>query len=130
MGINTHRKETKMKNLKMLYLNGDSATFESVEPTLENYYNLLNCDCIDITCIRFGGKRYDVICDDEGLLKTPSHFSIISKEGYPMIAGNALICLSQDGQEKGLSKDDVVRLSLSLAWTTQNNRAVAVIVAD
>lgn len=120
-----------MKKITMLYINGDSATFEKVAPELDNYYKLLDCRCIDIVSIRFNGKSYDVICDDEALLKQPPHrFSIISKEGHPMIAGNVLICNSKDGYETALTAEDVIRLAMALGWTLQNGETAAAILAD
>lgn len=119
------------KNLTMLYIHADSATFENVKPSLETYYKMLDCSTIDIVRITFNGKDYDVICDDEALLKQPPHsFSVISKEGYPMIAGNILICNSKDGYETTLTPEDVVRLVLSICWTEQNNETTAAIIAD
>lgn len=36
---------------------------------LSDYYREIGCDCIDITSRIIGGKPFDIICDDEGLLK-------------------------------------------------------------
>lgn len=120
-----------MEKITMLYVHESAADFKKVEPSLQNYYQLLNCDLIDIVSIKFNGKFYDVICDDEALLKQPPlSFSVISKEGHPMIAGNILICLSEDGYEKGLSPEDVLRLMSSVCWTVQNNETVAALIAD
>lgn len=120
-----------MSKLTMLYIHGDSADFEKVEPTLKNYYRLIGCDYIDIVSIYFNGKAYDVICDDEALLKEPPYsFAVISKEGHPMIAGNVLICTSEDGEEKPLSPADVINLLPALCWTVQNDKVVATIIAD
>ena len=41
----------------------------TIEKHLEGYYKLLDCDCIDIVRRKIGGKYFDVICDDEALLK-------------------------------------------------------------
>jgi len=119
------------KTVNMLYVRGDSATFEKVNPSLKNYYEMLNCDLIDIVKIQFGGKAYDVICDDEALLRQPPFsFSVISKEGHPMIAGNILVCNSEDGYETSLTAEDVVRLMTSMCWTEQNAETVAALIAD
>lgn len=120
-----------MKKLTMLYLRGEAATFEKVTPSLENYYSMLNCDLIDIVRITFNGKDYDVICDDEALLKQPPYFfSVISKEGHPMIAGNILICNSKDGYETTLTPEDILRLLPAICWTEQNDEPTAAMIAD
>ena len=120
-----------MEKLTMLYLRASAATFETVEPSLKNYYKMLDCDLIDIVSINFNGKTYDVICDDEALLKQPPYsFSVISKEGHPMIAGNILICKSEDGYEKSLSPEDVIHLMTSICWTSQNGETIAAVIAD
>ena len=36
---------------------------------LQDYYRLIGCDCIDIANREIRGKRFDIICDDNGLLK-------------------------------------------------------------
>ena len=98
------------KTVNMLYVRGDSATFEKVNPTLKNYYEMLNCDLIDIVKIQFGGKAYDVICDDEALLRQPPFsFSVISKEGYPMIAGNKWTTFQVDGHDPKWTRPQVDR---------------------
>lgn len=49
----------------------DTGTAEkaTIENSLDGYYKALDCDIIDITMRTVGNKRYDIICDDEGLLK-------------------------------------------------------------
>lgn len=120
-----------MTNVKMLYVREDTATFEQVEPSLQNYYNLLACDYIDIVNVSFNGKSYDIICDDEALCKQPPFsFSVISKEGHPMIAGNILVCNSEDGYETSLTPEDMLNLLPSVCWTIQNGEIVAALMAD
>ena len=120
-----------MKNVTMLYIRGESATFEKVKPELETYYKMLDCDYIDIVSISFNGRTYDVICDDEALLKSPPHtFTVINKNGQPMIAGNVLICNTENGYEKSLTAGDIVNLLPALCWTSQNGETSAAIIAD
>lgn len=81
------------------------------EDKLEVFYDLLNCRCIDIVVRDFGGKKLDVVCDDEGLLKEGNILSIATfHEGkcVEQIVGNVLI-LNHDSQGNlaSLSEEDL-----------------------
>ena len=77
--------------------------------TLDDYYNLTKCDCIDIVQRRIGKKRYDIICDDEGLLKAGTKISAINNMGEPMLVGNLLIAGLADnkGELTSLTEEDI-----------------------
>ena len=59
-----------------------------IEPTLAEYYRLIDCDCVAI------GESFpngDVLfVDDNGLLKSPKHFFKLTANGQAF-AGNGLI---------------------------------------
>lgn len=40
-----------------------------IEDSIHTYYNLINCRSIDIVCRYFDNVQFDVVLDDEGLLK-------------------------------------------------------------
>lgn len=88
-------------------VNGKAGAIE-VEPKLENYYNLLNCNTIDITSRQLDGTYFDIICDDEGLLcDSPIASAIDGKRGGQLV-GNLLFCHHNgDGDETGLTPEDV-----------------------
>lgn len=46
-----------------------TCTIEHIEDDIETYYQLIGCRCIDIVTRYFGGVAFDVVLDDEGLLK-------------------------------------------------------------
>ena len=79
-----------------------------IEKSLQSYYKILNCDCIDIVSRKIGGKEFDIICDDEGLLKDPQKISAIDVRWQPMLVGNLFI-VKFDGVEDitSLSDDEV-----------------------
>lgn len=78
------------------------------EANLDEYYRLLDVTCIDIVERKIGGKYYDIICDDEGLLKDDIIKSMISSRSETMLVGNLLICNSDDeGYEQSLSDEDI-----------------------
>ena len=105
----------------------DSKTDEfkavDIEPTLKEYYRMLGCDCIDITVRRIGGVPYNIIVDDEGLLK-PNRVSaccVSPKKAngtFEVLAGNLLIFgIDPDNYEHGnksLDADDVENIKMSI----------------
>lgn len=40
----------------------------TIEDKLDDFYEHIGCRCIDIVERRFGGRMFDVVCDDEALL--------------------------------------------------------------
>ena len=76
----------------------------TIDKSLEGYYALLRCDCIDIPSRMIGDRRFDIICDDEGLLKAPSFVSAYDCDGSPMLVGPIFV-VKFDG------KDDVTSLT-------------------
>lgn len=81
------------------------------ENHLEGYYSLLNCNTIDIVQKSVGGKEFDVIVDDEGLLKDNPVASAFNKEGEPILFGNILFCNHDgEGNEASLSEMDIAIL--------------------
>lgn len=100
---------------KMLLLDVQKQKVREVEASnLDEYYKLLNCDTIDIVTrevfnFRRQEKRaFDIICDDNGLLKSDIIPSGIGKDGSVQLVGNLLICnFDKNGNEKSLTEDDV-----------------------
>lgn len=83
-----------------------------IEPELDAYYAKLDCSCIDIVERKIGGKVYDVMCDDEGLFRSPQKISAINDMGEPMLVGN-LMFFNNDGAGNltGLSEDDLLHIT-------------------
>lgn len=73
---------------------------------LEHFYSILNCDCIDIVTRKVGGKWFDIVCDDEGLLKGNPIVSAIDNLGYPMFCGNLLVFNHEGDELASLTDDD------------------------
>lgn len=77
---------------------------------LDAFYKVLNCGCIDIVTRRIGDskKAYDIVCDDEGLLKEPHKISAVDSAGNAQLVGNILITGTADaeGNLTSLSTDD------------------------
>lgn len=76
---------------------------------LSDYYEYLNCDCIDITRRRVEDRYFEIICDDCGLLKSDSIVSALDNSHNVMLVGNLLIAGGDviDGDLTSITDDDV-----------------------
>ena len=87
-----------------------------IEDRIEEYYRLIGCDLIDIVSRTIGGKVFDLIVDDEGLLKenfitaAESRFEETKDfKGCDCLAGNIVITgfADEEGNLTSLTKEDV-----------------------
>lgn len=109
----------RVKIMKMFLIDVENGSAGSVdiEPSLEKYYELLKCDCIDIAERQIGGVYYDFIVDDEGLFKEKPIASVFDTSKKPMLVGNVLICLHDgEGNEVGLEDKDIKLIEGSLLY--------------
>ena len=95
------------KTIRGFFVDPENNTAEerTIEKSLESYYSLLCCDTIDIVSRSIGGKRYDIICDDEALLKAPTYTSALDSDGHPALF-NALFVVKFDGRDDVTDLDD------------------------
>lgn len=98
--------------IKGVLLDLDKDTAEVVEfiPSLENYYEMLHCDTIDIVSRKVGvtnGRIFDIVCDEDGLFKEGNKISAIDNLGRPMLVGSLLLLnRGEDGEETTLNDDE------------------------
>lgn len=99
--------------MKTLLLNVEDNKVEllDVKGELNEYYEKIKCDCIDITMRKVAGKYFDIVCDDEGLFKESPRISAINDLGQPMLVGN-LMFFHNDGEGNltGLHDEDIRHL--------------------
>lgn len=92
----------------------------TIDKSLEGYYALLRCDTIDIPSRMIGNRRFDIIADDEGLLKAPSFVSAYDIDGNPMLVGPIFV-VKFDGKEDvtSLTEEelDYVDLHRETGWS-------------
>ena len=96
--------------MKALFINPKANEAKVVNPKgLEDYYELIGCDLIDIVTRKIGRKYYDVICDDEGLLQNDPLISAIDDLGQPMFVGGLIICglVNDEGENTDLTSRDI-----------------------
>lgn len=107
----------KVRTMKALLLNVQENRVEQVNPCeLEDYYELIGCKTIDIANRSIAGKRYDIICDDEGLLVENHKISAIDGLGQPMLVGNLIIAGEADaeGNLTALSDADIEHIQANI----------------
>lgn len=89
----------------LIHVNSGTAGPITIEKSLDSYYNILNCDCIDIVTRAIAGEKYDIVCDDEALLKDNPLISAIDDGLNPALCGN-LFVVRFDGNEDLASLDE------------------------
>ncbi len=90
----------------------------TINRSLPGYYEALGCDCIDIVNRRLGGLRFDIVCDDEALLKPDPIPSAFDLDDQPMLFGSLFFC-RHDGSGDLVSLSDAeICLILSRCYST------------
>ena len=89
----------------------ETASVVEIPDELEEFYKILNCDCIDIVVRSIGGrlrKKFNIVCDDEALLKNAPKISAIDNLGNPQLCGNLFIVSGEviDGNLTSLNEYD------------------------
>lgn len=88
------------------------------EFSLDKYYELIGCDCIDIVARSIGGRDnvYEIVCDDEGLLKEDITISAFSSYFEPQLVGNLLIFngVDEEGDLCGCTEEDYEQIQKNI----------------
>ena len=96
--------------MKALLINVMENNTEVVEANeLKDYYRLIGCTTIDIVNRSIKGKRYEIICDDEGTFKADPRISAIDDMGNAMLVGNLIVCgqADEEGNLTDLTEADI-----------------------
>ena len=79
-----------------------------IKDDLEVFYDFIGCRCIDIVERKINRRTFDIIIDDEGLLKDDPKISAINGFGKPMLVGNLMFAHhDSNGNLKDLTDDDI-----------------------
>ena len=77
---------------------------------LNEYYRYLDCRCIDMATIDVDGHPYDVVCDDEALLRYPLVPSLYISEEQVFFGNLAFVKIDEEGASVGLDREDMIRI--------------------
>lgn len=86
---------------------GSVSVIDLEEDDLEEFYEALNCNTIDITTRGVGDRKFVIVCDDEGLLQENPTISAIGPDGKFTFVGNLFICNRYKEHLASLSVDDI-----------------------
>lgn len=78
--------------------------------SLDEYYKILNCNCIDITCRLVGNKFFRFVVDDLGAVKKDPIPSFIDlKKDIALLYGNLFIVSNDvfNGELQSLTDEDI-----------------------
>ena len=64
---------------------------EVIEKDFDNYYKIIGTDMVELPKYRVGGRVFEFVCDEEGLLKADPITSGFGKNGNGMLVGNLII---------------------------------------
>ena len=89
---------------------------EDTDCSLEELYRLTHCSCIDIASRKIGGQWFDIVVDDEGLLKSNPIVTAATADLRPVLVGSLIVCRhDSDGNIAGLSNADIELLEANTA---------------
>lgn len=93
-----------------------------IEPKLDTYYKILDCDTVEMPSRKIGGKYFIFICDEEALCGKVSAVTVRSKSDDELnLVNSVIICNTDDeGNEVSLSDEDITLIKSRFDGTTLN----------
>lgn len=86
-----------------------------VEENHANLTRLLGCDWLELAMRKIGEHYYDILCDEEGLLKENRAMSAVDLFFRERLYGNLIIAKHNDnGEMVGLTNDEVLEISRNI----------------
>lgn len=78
-----------------------------IDGSLESLYQVCKCDLIDVAYVSVKGKQFDIVCDDEGLLKDDIFCKVYSVKYGALIVGDVFVCTHKDSDFASLSDSEI-----------------------
>ena len=94
---------------------GDRGCNELVfHDTLENIYKILDVETIDVAVRKIRNFTYDIICDDEGLLKDSLPSAVTDKDEVQLVGNLLLVNHDEEGNFTSLTDEQIKDLGKHL----------------
>lgn len=94
---------------------GDRGCNELVfHDTLENIYKILDVETSDVAVRKIGNFTYDIICDDEGLLKDSLPSAVTEKDEVQLVGNLLLVNHDEEGNFTSLTDEQIEDLGKHL----------------
>lgn len=94
---------------------GDRGCNELVfHDTLENIYKILDVETINVAVRKIGNFTYDIICDDEGLLKDSLPSAVTDKDEVQFVGNLLLVNHDEEGNFTSLTDEQIEDLGKHL----------------
>lgn len=114
--------------MQVIYLNvADNQPPEArqIKDDLQTYYDLIECNAINIVRRKIGKRYFRIVCDDEGALMDCAKISAISNLGEVRLVGNLIICAGDVTENEdliGLTDDqaEYVKQHIIFLYTRQH----------
>lgn len=109
-----------MRKIKVLFLDveKEAKAFQAleIEDDYEQYLKILRIDALDIVRRNIAGKPYQIVVDDNGLLKNAPICSVEDHNGYPELYGNIIITglCDNEGNLTSLTQEDIENICKKL----------------
>lgn len=111
--------------MRLLLLN--TAGFSAIEcdnDDLSTFRDPIGCQVFDIANRQIGDVRYDIFCDDEGLLTEEPLVTAVEADGTPMLVGNLIFARHDvEGNTVDLTEDDIHNIIAHGGVTVDRDRA-------
>lgn len=118
--------------MKALWIDRETNTAKIVETNgkLDDLYRMCHCDCIEIVVRNIDGIPFNIVCDDEGLLKGDVMFTAFYDDGTPEIAGSICVfsCDDEWGDLSGLKGNEIEALMNRTGMAMMNDLTMRTII--
>ena len=86
--------------------------------------------CFTIASRKIGGEYFDIICDDEGLLRDAPLPSAADPNGTIMLVGNLFICRHRGPDLISLKESDYALIKQNLRHVFYKNMVLPIIICE